>query len=30
MDEELVRQILQIYKTHQNMDVQGVLDRLDI
>lgn len=28
--EELVRQILQIYTTHQGIDVQGILDRMDI
>lgn len=30
MEEELVRQILQIYTTHQGIDVQGILDRMDI
>lgn len=30
IDEELVNQILQIYTTHQNIDVQGILDRMDI
>ncbi len=30
IDEELANQILQIYTTHQGVDVQGILDRLDI
>lgn len=30
IDEKLANQILQIYTTHQGIDVQGVLDRLDI
>ncbi|MCM1537215.1 MAG: metallophosphatase family protein [bacterium] len=30
IDEKLANQILQIYTTHQGIDVQGVLDRMDI
>jgi len=30
IDGELANQILQIYTTHQGIDVQGILDRLDI
>lgn len=30
VDEKLVKQILQIYTTHQGIDVQGILDRMDI
>ena len=30
IEEGLVRQILQIYTTHQGIDVQGILDRMDI
>jgi len=30
IDEKLANQILQIYTTHQGIDVQGILDRLDI
>lgn len=30
IDEALVRQILQIYTTHQGIGVQGILDRMDI
>lgn len=30
VEEALVRQILQIYTTHQGIDVQGILDRMDI
>jgi hypothetical protein len=30
VDEEIVNQILQIYTTHQGIDVQGILDRMDI
>ena len=30
IDAELANQILQIYTTHQGIDVQGILDRLDI
>lgn len=30
VEEGLVRQILQIYTTHQGIDVQGILDRMDI
>lgn len=30
IDEGLVNQILQIYTTHQGIDVQGILDRMDI
>lgn len=30
VEEELVNQILQIYTTHQNIDVEGILNRLDI
>lgn len=29
VEEGLVRQILQIYTTHQGIDVQGILDRMD-
>lgn len=30
VDVEIVNQILQIYTTHQGIDVQGILDRMDI
>ena len=30
IDEELVKQILQIYTTHQGIDVEGILNRMDI
>lgn len=30
IEEKLVRQILQIYTTHQGIDVQGILNRMDI
>ena len=30
IDEELVRQILQIYTTHPGIDVDGILNRMDI
>jgi hypothetical protein len=30
VDVQLVNQILQIYTTHQGIDVQGILDRMEI
>jgi hypothetical protein len=30
IDVDLVNQILQIYTTHQGIDIQGIMDRLDI
>jgi hypothetical protein len=30
VDTQIVNQILQIYTTHQGIDVQGVLDRMEI
>jgi hypothetical protein len=30
IDVDLVNQILQIYTTHQGIDIKGIMDRLDI
>jgi hypothetical protein len=30
VDVQIVNQILQIYTTHQGIDVQGILDRMEI
>ena len=30
VDEEFVRQILQIYTTHPGIDVNGIMNRMDI